>query len=254
MFIRKFTGAVMLLAIAANVATAQESNGVFTVGVGGAFTAGPYIGDDTSNDTTAEGKIIPLLSYETDRFSISVLEGASYTVYRDGAFDVTVLATPRYSDLDGTDIVALQGIDRKTTLDAGFGLDYAVGQTILSASVLGEVTGEHGGFEVGAKVTRFSQFDDLVIAYAAGAVWQSEELTNYQFGVLPSEALADRPAYTTDAAITPFIEVGAEYAVSDSWSVVAAGQYTYLTDALADSPIVGSRTSLTVLSGVVYKF
>jgi len=251
---KKLAIAAVITSLAVNAATAQESSGSFTVGFGGAYTSGHYIGGTQPGDTNNEGKVVPLLKYETDRFSIGVLEGASYTAYRDGPIEINLLAVPRYSGLDGTDIAALQGIKRKTTLDAGFGVNYSFGRTIVSATALAEITGEHDGFEIGAKVGRVSQLGKVVIAYAAGAVWQSEELTNYQFGVRTTEAVVGRPAFTTVSAITPFVEVGAEYAIADNWSIVAAAQLTYLPDDLSDSPIVGSNTALTLLTGIVHKF
>jgi len=90
--------------------------------------------------------------------------------------------------------------------------------------------------------------------YAMGASWQSKDLSNYQYGVRVEEALDGRPAYSADATVTPYVEVTAEYAVSERWKAVAGGQLSILTGDIKSSPIVGSTTSLVVFTGLVREF
>jgi len=248
MNVRETAVAAGLLVCMVGSAWADEPTRELSFGVGLVHLSDHYIGD---NDETL---LVPLIRYKTDRFSIGVLEGASYEFYRNGGLSLNVRAAPRYTTLDGPDANELKGIDRKTTLDAGIGLDYIFGQAYISASAVAEVTGKHDGFEVDLKIGRASDFGGLSIVYAMGASWQSKDLSNYQYGVRVEEALDGRPAYSADATVTPYVEVIAEYAVSERWKAVAGGQLSILTGDIKSSPIVGSTASFGVFTGLVREF
>lgn len=240
--------AIAVLISCAGMAAAEEANKSLTIGLGAIQISDHYVGD---NDETLA---VPLINYESDRLSIGVLQGLSYTVYRNDGLNVTLRAAPRYSNLEDPDALELDGIDRNATLDLGVGVDYRFGQSFVSTSLLAEVTGEHDGFEIDAKAGRVDVIGPVSIAYAVGASWQSEELANYQFGVRAPEALVDRPAFSVDSAIVPYAEALVEYPFADKWVVIAGGQINLLTGDAKDSPIVESDTSYAVFTGLVRKF
>lgn len=248
MTLNKTALAIAVLISCSSMAAAEEPNHGLTLGLGAIHISDHYIGD---NDETLG---VPLISYESDRFSIDVLQGLSYSVYRKDGLNVALRAAPRYTNLDDPDAPELNGIDRNATLDLGVGVDFNFGQNFVSTSLLTEVTGEYDGFEIDAKVGRVDVIGPASIAYAVGASFQSEKLANYQFGVRAPEALAARPAFTVDSAITPHIEALVEYPFSEKWSVISGGQLNLLTGDATDSPIVDSDTSYAVFTGVVRKF
>ncbi|MEE4637931.1 MAG: MipA/OmpV family protein [Wenzhouxiangella sp.] len=197
---------------------------------------------------------MPLVTYQTDRFSVGVLEGASFHFFQQDDLSLNIRAVPRYTTLDGPDSDELKGIDRKATLDVGIGLDYTFGSAYLSAKAVAEVTGEHDGFELDIKIWRTSDFGDLSIVYGLGASWQSEDLSDYRFGVRTTEVLDGRPAYSADATVIPYAEFLAEYPISDSWKVLAGGQLTILTGDVKQSPIVDSKESFGIFGGLMREF
>ena len=161
---------------------------------------------------------------------------------------------PRYTTLDSPDSEQLQGIDRKSTLDLGFGMDYMFGQSFVSASFLAEVTGKHDGFELDLNIGRTSSFDRFSITYTLGASWRSRDLADYQYGVRWSEVLDDRPAYSADATIVPYSEFSVEYSISGKWKVISFGQISILTGDIKSSPIVGSTASFGIFSALAREF
>ena len=227
---------------------ADEPARELSLGLGLVHLSDHYIGD---NDETL---LVPLISYKTDRFSIGVLEGASYNFYRNNGLSVSVRAAPRYTTLDDPDSNQLQGIDRKTTLDAGVGVDYIFGQAYVSASAVAEVTGKHDGFEVDLNIGRASHFGAFSIVYGLGASWQSKDLSDYLYGVRVTEVLDGRSAYSADATFAPYAEFLAEYAISEKWKAVAGGQLSILTGDVKSSPIVDSTASFGVFTGMVREF
>jgi outer membrane protein len=248
MKVRKTLVAAGLLASMANLAWAGESSHDLSLGLGLIHFSDHYIGE---NDETL---LVPLITYKTERFSLGVWEGASYDFYQRDGLSLNVKAVPRYTTLDGPDADRLQGIDRKTTLDAGVGLDYTFGRSYISASAVAEVTGKHDGFELDAKIGRTSNLGDFAIVYGVGVTWQSKELSNYRFGVRTTEIMDGRPAYSADATIVPYVEFLAEYPLSETWKVVTGGQLSILTGDIKDSPLVGSNESFIVFSGLMREF
>lgn len=243
------TALTAILALAyTNVANAEGDNHELSVGLGAIYISDHYVGD---ND---ESLAVPLVTFASDRLTVGVLEGISYSVYKTGDLKLNLLAKPRYTSLDDPSSDELQGIDRSATLDLGLGAEYAFGQNFVSASFLAEVTGEHDGFEVDAKIGRIDFIGDVGLAYAVGAAWQSDDLANYQFGVRASEALASRPAFAPDAGVTAYVEALAEYRFRENWAIEAGAQFAMLTGDAKDSPIVDSDTSYAVFIGIVRKF
>ncbi len=240
--------AIAVFISCAGMAAAEEPHQGVTIGLGAIHISDHYVGD---NDETLA---VPLINYESDRLSIGVLQGLSYSVYRNDGLNVTLRAAPRYTNLDDPHADELDGIDRNATLDLGVGLDYRFGQNFVSTSLLAEVTGEHDGFEIDAKAGRVDVLGPVSIAYAAGVSLHSEELANYQFGVRAPEALVDRPALSVDSAIVAYAEALVEYPFADKWAVIAGGQVNLLTGDAKDSPIVDSDTSYAVFTGIVRKF
>ncbi len=232
----------------ANNALAETDQIQFSVGLGAMHISDHYAGD---NDETL---IVPLVSITSNRFAVDVLEGASFSFFRNDTLDLKLLATPRFTNLDDPDADELRGIDRQATLDVGLGFDYAIGETIFSTSFLAEVTGEHNGYEIDAKVGRVEPVGKALVAYAIGASWQSQNLSDYRFGVRASEALIDRPAFTANASIAPYAEIFTQYLVSNKWAIIGGGQFTLLAGDAKDSPIVSSDISFAVFSGIARKF
>lgn len=242
-------GSALLLGLA-NLVWANESEPAneLSLGLAGVFLSDHYVGD---ND---EALLVPLISYRTDRFSIGVLEGASYRFYDAEGLSLNMRATPRYTTLDNPDAQQLQGIDRKTTLDAGIDMKYMFGPAYVSASAVAEVTGKHDGVEVDLTIGKISEFDSLSIVYGVGISWQSKKLSNYLYGVRAADALDGRPEYLASETVAPFAEFAAEYAISQKWKAVAGGQLSILTGDNKSSPIVGSTESFGVYAGLTREF
>jgi MipA family protein len=79
----------------------------------------------------------------------------------------------------------------------------------------------------------------------AGFTWKSAELVRYYYGM--------GDAYRPDAALNPFVKLGYSRALGERLTLNAFAHYEYLSDEIADSPIVVDHGVLTVFAGVIYK-
>jgi MipA family protein len=89
----------------------------------------------------------------------------------------------------------------------------------------------------------------LTVTPRAGLEYEDARLVGYYYGVQPSEALPDRPAYTGHHVVNYGIGAVAVYRLSRSWSLVGGFFANHLSNGISDSPIVLQRhTKVAFLS------
>ena len=219
--------------------------------------------------------VIPQLSYYGKRFFLDSLE-PGVTLFEADAHTVNVIATPGYdrvffsrSDLQnvfvsgplgssGGGAVSGPGVDpapsvpveyrghrRRTTYLVGPEWLFTFGRFAGQLSVLREVTGRHDGHEVrGALSAPLIQTENSLVANA-GFTWKSAELVRYYYGV--------KGHYRADAALNPFVKLAYSRPVSERWTLNAFVHYEYLSDEIADSPIVSNHSVVTAFVGFNFK-
>lgn len=240
---------VPLALAAATAAVAQDAPPIgFSVGLGAAIPADPFVGD------AGEAEVLPLLRYQGHGFSLGT-DGLRFDLRRDGGVTVEAVLLPRFTALDDPDGAELNGIDRDITGDLGlsFSADLRPG---LAAEIvaLQEVTGEHDGQELILGLRQDLPLGGLPVSVGAGVSWKSADLTNYLYGVRTDEALAGRPAYRTSASLTPFLALEGAVPISQRVVVVGGARVEFLEDDVTDSPIVDDDVAASGFIGLLYRF
>lgn len=220
------------------------------------FFAGAFVSVGTDiyvGDNDAAGGV-PLIGYRGDGFSIGT-NGASVTLFDRGDATLDVFAAPRFFALTDVDTPELDGIDRDITIDLG--LRYSVDirpRTKLDLSFAQEVTGEHDGQEVDARLSQGFQLGPVPLTAFAGVTWQSEDLSRYVYGVFPNEARVGRPAFVPGAATTPYVGIRGAVPLSERARFVGTLRVDFLGSDIADSPIVDEDTAVSLGVGVQFAF
>jgi outer membrane protein len=246
--LRSLIIAVAMVAGAVVPATAQDAPEGWSVGIGALSTSSPYVGEDVQT------RVLPSLTYRNGPFSIGAT-GLSYSVLDQGNARFDLVLAPRFSTLDDPDSPALDGIDRDFTLDAGLRYTLSLPSgTGLRASLLQEITGEHEGQEFDLRATQSLGSFGVPVSFYAGASWRSAGLSDYLYGVFPSEAAPGRPAYSTGDTITPYIGVSGFIPLSENWAVIGRMQADFLGGDITDSPIVEDDTVISATVGVGFRF
>ncbi|MEO1779405.1 MAG: MipA/OmpV family protein [Pseudomonadota bacterium] len=242
------TAAAAITLLLAVPAAAQDAPpGFFAGGLLGVGTD-IYVGD---NDVVGG---VPLIGYRGDGFSIGT-NGASVTLFDRGDAALDVFAAPRFFALTDVDEPELEGIDRDITLDIG--LRYVVDispRTTLDLSFAQEVTGEHDGQEVDARLSQSFQLGAIPLSAFAGLTWQSDDLSRYVYGVLPGEVRAGRPAYDPGATTTPYVGLRGGVPLSERAQVIGSLRVDFLGSDIEDSPIVDEDTAVSLGLGVQFSF
>jgi outer membrane protein len=215
---------------------------------------------------------IPQLSYYGKRFFLDSLE-PGFTLLEGDAHTLNLIAAPGYDrvffsrgDLQNVFVsgpfssigvgstpptvdepppIEIPGHRRRTTYLAGPEWLFSYGSFTGQLSALREVTGRHDGYEVrGAVSYPLLQTEDSLVVNA-GFTWKSAETVGYYYGV--------RQLYRPDSAFNPFVKVGYSRPLSARWTLTAFVHYEYLSDEIADSPIVSNHSVVTAFAGFNFK-
>jgi MipA family protein len=220
--------------------------------------------------------VIPQLSYYGKRFFLDNLD-PGFTLFEGESNTVNLIATPGYdrvffsrNDLQnvfvsgplgaagGSAIVDTPLVDpavaenieyrvhrRRTTYLAGPEWLFSFGSFAGQLGVLREVTGRHDGYEIRAALSApLIQTENSLVANAGFTV-KSADTVNYYYGV--------RGLYRADAAFNPFLKVAYSRPLSQRWTLNAFVHYEYLSDEIADSPIVSNHSVVTAFVGFNFK-
>ena len=229
---------------AGSVAAQPVPEGWFGGAIGG-VSASPFLGEDS------DAFALPYIAYRSQRFSLG-FDGGSYTVYDDNGQSLQLLIRPRFALIDD-DVPELSGLSRDIGLDVGATYAFETGSGLtISLTALQGLTEAQQGQEVDLRFNH--QLGRLPISLYAGAAWQSDELTEYLYGVRPDEAAVGRPAFAPGAAITPYVGVQGIVPVTDRAAIIGSVEARQLPGAITDSPIVADSGTARATLGVVFNF
>jgi len=140
--------------------------------------------------------------------------------------------------------------------ETDFGLSYE--QRFEWGNVFGEVLRDashnSGGTEwrLGAGTER--RRGRLKLAPYLMLAARNARLNDYYYGVSPSEATADRPAYHPGAGVNGTVGLNARYDLTDTWHFLAGVSATLWASGVRKSPIVEDRVQLAAFGGLAYEF
>ncbi|MGL5010763.1 MAG: MipA/OmpV family protein [Paracoccaceae bacterium] len=237
------------LCILGTAAQPQEAPEGFSIGLGIAAGTSPYIGEDE------QATPLPILRYNSERFSIGLPEGARVTLFSQEELRFSAILAPRLSAIALSDAPELDGFDREITVDGGLQADYRVGDagTRFTFRAVTELTNEHDGQEVSIGVTQPLALGSVPLILSAGAKWQSAELAEYIWGVRAADSTS-LPSYSPGEVVIPYILIGTMIPISDSISFVGNIQAEFLPGEVTGSPIIDEDLSVGALLGITYRF
>jgi MipA family protein len=215
--------------------------------------------------------VIPQVSYYGKRFFIDNLE-PGFTLHEADAHTLNIIAAPGYdrvffsrNDLQNivvggplgstggatigdpvTEVpMEFRGHRRRTTYLVGPEWLFFYGRFAGQLGALQEVTGRHDGYEIRAALSApLIQTEQSLVANA-GLTWKSAETVRYYYGV--------QQLYRPADALNPFVKVAYSRPLSGRWTLNAFVHYEYLSDEIADSPIVSNHSVVTAFVGFNFK-
>lgn len=230
--------------------------------------------------------VLPEIQYQGERFFIQNLDFGAMLWENEGQ-QLNLLVTPGYDQvffhrwslgnfivdsrvmMSSTDKSALlpeydyraaKSVDmsrlHKRRMAALGGIEYQVvlDKWSFQWQWLHDLIGVHDGQELRLAMTRSFRTGKHHTALTAGANWQSDEITDYYFGVRENEVNSLDDTWKAGSGVSYLLRADWNYQLNDKWTLRATGSYTRLPSAIRNSPIVTSDYTTTVFVGGVYHF
>lgn len=199
--------------------------------------------------------VVPLVRFEGERFYLRGLRGG-VVLAREGGFELGAFVQGRGDGYDAADSPYLAGMDdRDFSLDAGLAASWRVprvGQFEISLAT--DMLDRSGGQEAEISWTGLVRAGGWRLLPGVALSWQSDDMVDYYYGVLPGEAIAGRPAYAPGSALFPEASLLATRPLGERWELFARVSHSWLPSEVTDSPLVDQDGRTSVLVGLGYTF
>lgn len=254
--------AVALLAWAPG-AFAQQSEGgeapKWSVGVIGLAGRSPFEAEHIAQDGDEKinYQVFPYVAYRGDRFFIEGM-GLGYHLLKPSEHSAFQLSLDAVASAR-----TIGGYSRdKITADAGLRLGLAGDLGALSFTGLQDVTDTHNGTEISATYSYSFEGEKWSLTPSVGVQWQSQKLANHMWGVtadqqatLLEKGKALLPLYqVTESATNYTAGLMVNYRMSNSWSVIAFAQGTWLDKTIRANPGIDEKFDAVMGLGLAYSF
>lgn len=232
--------------------TASRSNSA-GAGVAMRLSASPYLGGKPRLD------LMPLYTYEGDRLflqgnraGIKLLDEKSNM----GSQRFDLFVEQRLEGFATAKLpAALNGMSARD-VSSDLGASYRLLQPwgTLRAEVFKGVGSAVRGTEARLGYSHEWRSGPWSVRPDASVSWRDAKLNNYYYGVLPSEAITGRPAYTPGAGFQTQVGLYATYDMTQRWRLLTGASLTLLGSSVKDSPVVQKRVLPAVYMGAIYDF
>lgn len=207
-------------------------DGSLTAGLGVSISDSPIKGIESNSG------IFPQITYQNGNFFVDT-SLIGYSVYSNEVLTCTLLGNLHLPEYDVEDSTYLKGIDEKdVAVEVGGALTLTTLAGDVGFAVLSDVSNNHKGQLVNVKFSLPMGTDNWKIEPIAGVRWQSNNMTNYYYGVKRKEMKEDRPAYSADSTFIPYLGLNGAVKLSESFFLQASVQYEKLGSGISDSPLI----------------
>lgn len=241
---------LLLTLTTAPLATARQ----WSAGAVGILQASPYVGGDSG------ALFLPAVSYEGEKLKVRG-PFVEYFVYDEGRQGLAIALTLGLgaNDLEVDNDPILAGIeDRNSGFLAGIRASYPVLNGSASVALQSDISNNSDGQRATVAWSRpFFNTNPRKYIFTAGVelVWESEDYTNFYYGISAQEALASGfDAYSVSSHLQPALTVGGYYNFMQHWRLIYNLELQILSSDVKDSPIVDQSTVTSGIIGVVYNF
>lgn len=225
--------AIFTVITIATLATFTSSQaGELGLGIGMISYQAPIKGVDTATEP------LPFIYYEGDRLSLN-LGLVSYRLNNNDRSQLAVLGQLRTQGYNPKGNDALKGMEKRDlSFDVGGSFSQINDWGIVSLSAVTDALNKHNGQEISLsyKAPFFSK--KWLLEPVMGMRWQSKKLVDYYYGVLPSEARKNRPAYQGLSALSSYAGLTAAYQFTQHWVLLGDITYAYLGKNIRNSPVI----------------
>lgn len=211
-----------------------ESEGL-TLGIAVLADFSAYEGVDE-----VEANPLPYVAYDWENLHIGI-DGFTYTFWDNEAFELTALAEPRFAFTDPAESPLFEGIDRKTTAEAGLRARFNAGVAYAEIQGTHDVLDVHNGYETSARVGVEFELGRVAFDLAGGVSYRDKNLNDHLFGVRSEEASATLAQFTPVSSIEPLVSVDIAWQLGRRTAIIAFADFRLISEEVRESPIVSQQ-------------
>uniref|UniRef100_A0A486XUZ7 MltA-interacting protein n=1 Tax=Rheinheimera sp. BAL341 TaxID=1708203 RepID=A0A486XUZ7_9GAMM len=179
---------------------------------------------------------LPLLGYRGEKLSVYG-PFVSYELAKANEVSLMAKLSPRFAGYDDSDSDVFIGMKRKSSLDAGIGLQYKLDNWTLDTEALTDVLGNSNGQEVKLKFSYSLRYGPLQLSPEVGVSYSSSKLVNYYYGVRMDEATSSRSPYRAGSAVNYHTGMVLSTPIFFGGMTRLGLQYHWFDNSIADSPL-----------------
>lgn len=230
-----------------SVLDANDRRSVWTLGAGLRAQTSPYEGQEIIDD------FMPIITYSGEGLYIAGTEVGYHLIWTNN-WKLDLLATYRFGGYDDDDSDFLVNMEREDSLDAGFRLTRNTWLGDFGLEVVADTLGRHNGKELELNWSETFRQGRWQYGPWLGAIWQSDNLSDYYFGVRADEALPEREFYKLNDTLNVEVGIDMNYQLDKHHQIIFNVSYVKLDDDIVDSPIVDEEDLFKVFIGYRYEF
>lgn len=237
--------------MAVDAAIADKADDEFSIGLGGKVGVTPYKNYDT------QWTPLPIVSYEgkyayvrgftagAKLINLDFLEFSIFAGYDDTSFNASDSSNRRLRKLS----------DRYSSAEAGLEVRLLTPYGMLHASGAQDMLGNSNGQSGTIGYMQSLEYGDLELIPSAGVQWSSGRYNDYYYGVSGRESRkSGLEAYDAGSGFSPYVGLTIDYSLTEAWEIFCSGELVFLSDAIRDSPMVGRKTTHSLMLGFSYTF
>jgi outer membrane protein len=171
-------------------------------------------------------------------------------------FNGTALATPDAGPAPQppTQISVDDVASRKWALNAGFRWHYKQKTGEWQLSMEKDISDVHKGEKLHLSYQHNWQWQEWRMALKTTAIWKSEKLVDYYYGISARDNVSAQFFYNGEAGWQPKLSLHLQRPLNSSWLWLLNASYQKLHTGMTDSPLVREKDIQSVFSGLAYRF
>lgn len=225
----------------------SPGDGNWSLGIGFRNGTFPYVGKDDVDD------LLPLITYNGETFFIDGTR-TGFHLYNSQDWLIGAYASYRFGGFNEEDGEELDGMDRDDGIDGRFAITRLTDYGSFTFDIGHDISNASGGWDADLRWGKAFIHGNYRIRPWIGITFEDQKLTNYYYGVNPSEVTSDRPEYKTESSLEWRYGIDMSYRFAQHHYIGFNMQYSELDSTKINSPIVVDNGRFSSFATYRYEF
>lgn len=190
---------------------------------------------------------IPLIGYRGENLTVFG-PFVNYNFYRHQGFEFSARLVPTFEGYDESDSEVFTGMqDRDFSLALGLGAAYQHNDLKLEVTTSHDVLSRSDGYEADISISKVYQFGMFFVEPSLSINYQDSHYVDYYYGVQQSEATSTRAQYSGKGSVNKAIGLSFMTPAYFGGMSMLSIENVWYGDAIADSPLTDSDSSIRMI-------